>query len=254
MASDRANQLRQALDLNSNAVDRTRIIADNNQNKIKCGFCNVWIKNKKYNLEKHFKSRDSHDKAYENYKRQKQLESINLDHIAVVVKLATEKGRHVDTASVLARRNFVRHILIAGIPANSIDALLPFLEHHVDFSLTRTSDMMDSNMESILLEEIKELEAELREAGFTVLGFDGTTHLGEMSFFVARYWRDKKIIIKCIAAKHADKSMDAATLSSLIKAVCTRFGLKYSPHVGSGTLSFVSSLPSVFAHTFAILL
>ena len=130
--------------------------------------------------------------------------------------------------------SFVRHIFIAGIPANEMETMRPFNEVHYDFSLARTSNMVDESLSDILKKEDLEVASELKAAKFACLVFDGTTHLGEASFFAVRYWKGESIAVKCIAAKHANKSMDAKTLCKLFKAVCDPFSLKYSSALGEG--------------------
>ncbi len=66
------------------------------------------------------------------------------------------------------------------------------------------SDMADEAIPKILMEELNEVCNELTLAGFCVLGFDGTTHFGEASFFVVKYRLRGDVTVKCIGVKHAD--------------------------------------------------
>lgn len=241
-AGDRASALRRAHKLDDNIpLQRGLITGDNKLNKVRCGYCHLSITNKNYNLNIHFGSA-GHKEKVENLRQQMEREVISL--IPYLEPAAAPKptgpGRQVDELSRGARENFVRYALIAGLPAYALEDMRPFFDAHLNFSIARMSDMFDENLTAVLAKEDAELRADLKRAKFACVVFDGTTHLGEASFFVVRYWKDGKIVVKCIACKHADKSMDGEVLCRLFKKICDDFGLKYSAHNGEGLLFLIA--------------
>ncbi len=238
----RAANLRAAMGLDDDdPLQKQLVISDKANDKVKCVVCGSgWINNKSTNIKSHFDGPD-HLARFDNYKRIKIQEGQGIGRFMQPSKPEPPQSSAHDLSEreLLARENFVRYILIAGIPFNSMDALKPFLDAHLDFSIARSSDLADDHIETVLEKELISVASELKAAGFAVLGFDGTTHLGEASFFVVRYWRDGRIQAKCIGVKHADKSMDGQALCGLIKAVCNAVSLKYGAY-GDGTLILIS--------------
>jgi hypothetical protein len=244
-ASQRVETLRKihaqnGLDLND-PFQRNKILADSKNDKIKCEFCgSKWLVNKKHNIQSHFDSA-SHRTAFANWLHVRARETPTIvSHFKTVsmTPIQINTRNELDERTVMARQNYIRNLLIAGLPMNAMEDLREFNSAHYDFSITRTSDMADVAINPILNAERATLKEEMQAAGYVVVGFDGTTHLGEASFFVARYWKGKEIVCKCIAAKHADKSMSGVVLCRLFKAVCSAYDIRYSPNFGTGTFVF----------------
>jgi hypothetical protein len=199
----------------NDAAQRQRIYAISKEDRVYCGFCSTSIKNKTDNIERHFILSESHFNKVFTIRRIAQTEGATLDRIVVP---AAPAPHALDAKTVSARQNYVRHTLRAGIPINAMDQMREFNMAHYDFSLARMSDMADAAIRNILVEERDLVIKEIKEAGFFVLVFDGTTHYGEASFFVVRY-RLGDVKAKCLAVKHADRTMDGLTLCRLLKAV-----------------------------------
>lgn len=216
-ATVRADMLRKMHSLDPNdAAQRQRIYAMPKEDRVYCGFCATSIKNKTDNIERHFSLSDSHFNNVFTIRRIAQTEGATLDRVVVP---AAPAPRALDPKTVSARLNYVRHTLRAGIPINAMDQMREFNVAHYDFSLARMSDMADAAIRNILLEERDLVIKEIKAAGFFVLVFDGTTHYGEASFFVSRYRFQGDVKAKCLAVKHADRSMDGTTLCRLLKHV-----------------------------------
>jgi hypothetical protein len=203
----------------NDAAQRQRIYAMPKEDRVYCGFCNLSIKNKTDNIERHFCLSDAHFNKVFTIRRIAQTEGATLDRVVIAAAPAPPQQRAVDPKTVSVRLNYVRHTLRAGIPINAMDQMREFNTAHYDFSLARMSDMADAAISNILLEERDLVIKEIKAAGFFVLVFDGTTHYGEASFFVARYRFEGEVKAKCLAVKHADRSMDGKTLCRLLKAV-----------------------------------
>jgi hypothetical protein len=229
-AHKRAAMLRKMLGLQEDVPeDKARVLSDSKREKVKC--CGKWLRNKSDSIRSHLDS-NLHKRNFESYLIVKQQEGRGtLDGHVVVVPPSAPSGLGaptLDPETVLVRENFVRSTIIAGIPINAMDEMRQFNSAHFDFSVVRMSDMADTAFPLILTKEILKIRDELERAGSCVLGFDGTTHYGEESFFVVRYVLNRKLFVKCIAAKHADKSMDSPTLCKLFKKVCDVAGIKYA--------------------------
>jgi hypothetical protein len=229
-ASSRAKSIRTKLGLRDDVPEeRMRLQGDDKNNKIKC--CKKWMKNDSDTISKHLAS-DHHQQIFEIYAKVLASEGRgNLD-VVLVPQPRVEPQRvgppKLDEHTASVRENYVRHTIISGIPINSMDGMREFNTVHYDFSLARMSDMADNALPVILAKEKEKLRLELKNAKTCVIVFDGTTHSGEESFFVARYRMARQLFVKCIAAIHADKSMDGPTLCGIFKHLAETYGLKLS--------------------------
>ncbi|MDQ3233513.1 MAG: hypothetical protein M3Q07_16980 [Pseudobdellovibrionaceae bacterium] len=236
-AGSRVDMLRKLHNLDPNdPLQRRRLYASIQEDRIYCGYCNISVKNKTYNVDRHFTLSESHFEKVFTIAKMVQVEGATLDRL--VVMAPAEPPRHVlDPKTKSTRLNFVRHTIRAGIPMNAMDQMREFNTAHYDFSIARMSDMADAAFADILKEEREKIVQEASEEGFLALGFDGTTHFGEASFFVVRYRFRGEVKVKCIAVKHADRSMDGIVLCQLLKAVFQLANIDISPGPQkSGTL------------------
>ena len=247
-ASSRVDSLRKSHNPES-PVDRGRIYADSKNDRVYCGYCCIFVKNKTYNIRKHFETSEIHTKKVNAQKEIAMQEKATLDNI--VVAAPTPVGHHVvDAKTQSTRQNFVRHTIKAGIPMNTMDEMNDFNTAHYDFSIARMSDMADIAIPKIIEEELAEVIKEMLEAGFVVLGFDGTTHYGEASFFGVRYRYRGEVKSKCIGVKHADHSTAGLALCKLLKFILRRSQIPFTvPETAESAPTSTSTVEFLFSQS-----
>ena len=175
----------------------------------------------------HIKGKAQFAKEEERQQLVKQSFLANQERLHAEKRLAgTGMTEAVSTDVSLRRSEVVRSMLLAGLPLAKVDVLRPLLENGGALHLTYSSRV--AQYIPFILEEKTYLKAELTEAPFLSVVFDGSTHLGEALAILFRYIdADWKLRQRLVRLHVLSKSLNGQQLA---RELITCLSVKYNIH------------------------